>query len=226
MVTEGTGGKDPDGGMGEDTMEVELDRVVGMLRHADPDEVDVWATPPFDLEDRIVERIRAERDGRVVDLGERRSGDPADRRDRSAGGGRGARRTGMPRLLVAAAAAVVAVILAVGAFSLIRGDGRPGSDADAIELAGAAPGITGSVSIVEGDDATELRLTASGLEPNAVYAAWLAPAEGEKVPAGTVRADENGEVDAELVSSFPVSEAARVWVTDPAATTVLNAPLG
>ncbi len=202
---------------GEDTLEAEaLVRVVGMLRHADPDEVEVRAVPPPDLEDRIVERIRAEKNGRVVDLGDRR----AQRRRR------------FPKLLVAAAAAVVAIVLAVGVFSFGGGD-QPAEEtatesesaADSIELAGAAAGMTGSVALTQGGDATELHLIAAGLEPDQVYAAWLAPAEGDKVPAGTFRTDLNGEIEADLLSSFPLASAARVWVTDPAGETVLKAPL-
>ena len=45
------------------------------------------------------------------------------------------------------------------------------------------------------------------------------------MPAGTFRPDENGEIDADLVSSYPLESAARVWVTDPAGETVLRAPL-
>ncbi|MGH9117343.1 MAG: anti-sigma factor domain-containing protein [Acidimicrobiales bacterium] len=226
-MTEGTDAADDrgSGAAGEDTLEAEaLERVVGMLRHADPDEVEAWAEPPADLEDRIVERIRAEDNGRVADLGERRT-----ERERR-----------MSKLLVAAAAAVVAAVLAVGAFSLIGGDQPgPGSssdevagpaepaepEVDPIELAGMVPGAAGSVALVQGAEATELRLVASGLEPDQVYAAWLAPAEGERVPAGTFRTDEDGEIQADLVSSFPLASAARVWVTDPADTTVLRAPL-
>jgi Anti-sigma-K factor rskA len=202
-------------GRGDDTLETEaLDRVIAALRYADPDEVDVWAAPPADLEERIIERVRAERSGAVVDLGERRTG----------------RRSRVPRILAAAAAAVAVVVLAVGAFSLIGDDSPsppPSAQGETVELAGAVEGVTGSVVLSEGDDRTELHLVASGLEPNAVYAAWLAPPEGQgdRVPAGTVRADENGEVEADLVSSFPLESAARVWVTDPADETVLRAPL-
>jgi hypothetical protein len=212
-------------GSGDETVETEaLDRVIGMLRYADPDEVEVWAVPPPDLEDRIVERVRAERDGRDGELRSTPRGDPAvadlteQRRRRS---------SPVPRILAVAAAAVAVVVLAVGAISLAGRDSSPSPDADAVELAGAQPGVSGSVALNEGDEATELHLVASGLDPDTVYAAWLAPPEGQgdKVPAGTVRADENGEIDAELVSSFPLASAARVWVTDPAGETVLRAPL-
>jgi hypothetical protein len=209
-------------GLGDDALETEaLDRVIAVLRYADPDEVDVWAAPPPDLEARIIERVRAERSGAVVDLGERRT----------------ERRSRVPRVLAVAAAAVAVVVLAVGAVALLGDDSSspppvaeappPAPEGETVELAGAVEGVSGSVVLNEGDAVTELHLMASGLEPNAVYAAWLAPPEGqgERVPAGTVRADENGEVEADLVSSFPLESAARVWVTDPADQTVLRAPL-
>jgi hypothetical protein len=214
-MTEGTEpDKDGNGGMAEDTLEAveaeELERVVGMLAFADPDEIDVWAAPPPDLEDRIIDRIRAEQNGKVVGLAERRE----------------ARQRRVPRVLVAAAAAVVAIVLAVGVASIVDRDSNGGgADPDAVALAGTAEGITGSAAITQGDSATEIHLVASGLEPDEVYAAWLAPAEGDRVPAGTFRTDANGEIEADLLSSFPLSSAARVWVTDPAGETVLKAPL-
>jgi anti-sigma-K factor RskA len=176
--------------------------VVTLLRYADPEEVEHPAEPPANLEDRIITRVRAEQGGKVVDLSERRSRRPA--------------------VLAAAAAVVAVIILGVG---IVAGFGDDTPSGRTVELAGAESGFSGSVELSETEDETVLRLVASGLDPDQVYAAWLAPDGGDKQAAGTFRPDNDGEVDVELLSGFPLDDAARVWVTDPAGETVLNAPL-
>jgi anti-sigma-K factor RskA len=179
-----------------------LTGVVALLQYADPAEVEAPAEPPPDLEDRIIARVRAERGARVVDIS--------------------ARRWRRPALLAAAAAIVAVLVLGVGLLSGIGDDSPSGRT---VELAGAEAGLSGSVELRQEDDETVLRIVASGLEPDQVYAAWLAPEGGDKQAAGTFRPDDDGDVEVELLSGFPLESAARVWVTDPAGETVLNAPL-
>lgn len=115
------------------------------------------------------------------------------------------------------------VVAALGIGLLTRLDRGTPSDRT-VALAGAEAGIDGSAELRQDDEFTAIHLVASGLEPDLVYAAWLAPEEGEKQAAGTFRPDEDGRVEVDLVSAYPLESAARVWVTDHAGATVLNAP--
>ena len=136
------------------------------------------------------------------------------------------RRSGVKLWVVGAA-----VLLAAGLAALATGVATGMLDDDApvfgrvVTLDGASGGAAGSAELRQSDGATEILLTASGLDPDRVYAVWLAPARGGKSAAGTFRPRDDGTIEIELLSSRPVAQTVRVWVTDPMARTVMRASL-
>jgi hypothetical protein len=141
---------------------------------------------PDDLGSRVFERVAAER--------------------RSA---RTRRRVGA---LLAAAATIVAVTIAVAVLG--SSDDEP---LEGIEVAftEAPEGVDASAVVAGEPSGTTVELHAEGLEPGTVYALWLSSADGERVPAGTFRPDESGEVEARLPCSLQFASAARIWATTP-----------
>jgi hypothetical protein len=142
--------------------------------------------PPADLADRIVARVATER--------------------RAAG-----RRRVAIVLVGIAAAAVLAVVLT-------RDPDAP-LDGEPVTFARLAPGVEADATVAPDGGGSLVELTASGLDPGTTYALWLTPPGGsyrERVPAGTFRADAEGQVEVRLHSALPAAEAGRVWATTPA----------
>ncbi len=156
---------------------------------ADPDGVPWRASvdeePPADLGDRIVAQVASER-----------------RR----------RRAGRASIAVGAAAAVVVAVL------LVRPQDDAPIDGDDVEFARTLPGVHADAVVASEAGGSLVALTARGLDPGVTYALWLTPPGGgydDRVPAGTFRPDEHGEVDVELHSALPPDEMGRIWATTP-----------
>jgi hypothetical protein len=87
-----------------------------------------------------------------------------------------------------------------------------------VTFAQQAPGVEASAVIGPDGDGSVVQLRASGLDAESTYALWLTPPGGgyaERVPAGTFRADANGDVDVRLHCSLPADEVGRAWATTP-----------
>jgi len=144
--------------------------------------------PPPDLGDRILARVAVERRGRAR------------------------LRAGVAAL--AASAAVVVAILVVR-----DGDDAGPLDGEPIEFARVPAGATVEAVVAEDEgDGSLVELVASGLEPDITYALWLSPPGGgweDRIPAGTFRPDEDGQVDVRLRCALPAHDAGRVWATTP-----------
>ena len=144
--------------------------------------------PPTDLRDRISGRIASERRGRLV-----------------------------RRMAVAAAAAAAAAAVVVGAVLVLGDDGGPGR-LDGTEFALTVGEGKAIVAPYDDGSSSEVQLTASGLDPDTTYALWLAVPGGgrdDRIPAGTFRPDDDGEVDVRLYCAMPAGEVGRVWATSP-----------
>jgi anti-sigma factor RsiW len=150
--------------------------------------------PPADLRDRIAGRIASERRGRLL------------------------RRMAVSAVGAAAAAAVV-----VGAVLVVADDDPGRLDGERFVLAvGSGEAI---VAPYDGGSSSEVQLIATGLEPDTTYALWLAVPGGgrdDRIPAGTFRTDEDGEVDTRLHCAMPAGEVGRVWATSPELDLVLD----
>jgi hypothetical protein len=150
---------------------------------------------PSDLGERIAGRIASERRGRLL-----------------------------RRMAVAAAGTAAAVAVVVGAVVMATDDDGPG------RLEGEQFALTlgdgeAIVAPYDGGTSSEVQLIASGLQPDTTYALWLAVPGGgrdERVPAGTFRADDDGEVNARLYCAMPSGEVGRVWATSPELELVLD----
>lgn len=145
------------------------------------------ADPPAELGDRIWARIASER---------------RTRRALAAG-------------LVAVAGAAAAVVLVV---ALERGPEPARLSGQEVAFAVVPAGA--EVAAVLGDDegGSVVQLTATGLDPATTYALWMSPPDGgwdDRVPAGTFRADGDGDVDVLLRCAYPSRTYARVWATTP-----------
>jgi hypothetical protein len=146
--------------------------------------------PPVDLGARIAATISAER-----------------RRRRGLRAGAAA--------LVGAAAAVVAVVAVVA----VQRDTEPAPlQGDVVAFTIVPDGAQVEAILAEADGGSLVQLTAEGLDPDITYAMWLTPPGGgwdDRVPAGTFRPDENGDVDVRLSSPLPVDQYGRAWATTP-----------
>jgi hypothetical protein len=79
-------------------------------------------------------------------------------------------------------------------------------------------GVDASAVLAPEEDGSQLALTASGLEPDTTYSMWLTPPGGgwaDRIPAGTFRTDEDGDVDVRLHCGLPADEMGRAWATTP-----------
>lgn len=176
-----------------------------VLAH-DPDQASPSATelpsaaadavePPVELRSRIAGRIRAERRGRLL-----------------------------RRMAVSAAGAAAAAAVVVGAV-LVVADDDPSPLRGGEEFVFSVGEGQAVVAPYEQGSSSEVELVASGLEPGTTYALWLAVPGGgrdDRVPAGTFRADEDGEVDTRLYCSMPAGQVGRVWATSPELDLVLD----
>jgi hypothetical protein len=143
--------------------------------------------PPADLGDRILSRVARERRARR-----------------------------MARLGVAMSAAAAAVVVAV---VLTDDAGQPPLRGEPVSFVHQAQGVDASGVLAAADHGgSVLELTASGLDPDTTYAVWLTPPGGsyeDRIPAGTFRPDDDGEIDARLSCSLAPERMGRAWVTTP-----------
>lgn len=149
----------------------------------------VWAEPPPELGDRVVEAITGEHSLHHITRAERRFDVPAAQESVSSvpvSGGRGGTRTSAP-LVMAAAAMVLVMAVAVGAVALTRSGGGDGGVAVALAAADPAHAVSASAVVDVTPKGTKIVLDAGNLppaEPGTYYHAWLA-SDHERVSAGT-----------------------------------------
>ena len=114
----------------------------------------------------------------------------------------------------AAAAAVIAIVLFVGAGSspgthvVIRGVGR----------------ATASATLTSASAGTEIDMKVAGLKPGHYYWLWLTGQDEKRMGAGTFKGT-TGQSELKLMAAVPLSEADRIWVTDDNKNVVLDAHL-
>jgi hypothetical protein len=150
------------------------------------------APASHDLAERIAERVRA---------------DVRHRRRR--------------RVVVIAVCAAAAMVLLVGVGALAGAlVGSRSDDPTLSSFTTAAEGASGRFALSSTAGATQVRLVASGLDPDEVYWLWLTDASGTRTSAGTFR---GGDIDLTLAAALPLERTERVWVTDAADAVVLDA---
>ncbi len=150
------------------------------------------------------------------ELGER-PGPPADLRDRIAARIAAERRTrrALAVTLAAIAGAAAAVVLVV---ALQRDPGTAPLRGEEVVFTVVPAGAEVAAVMADDEGGTVVHLTAAGFDPATTYALWMSPPDGswdDRVPAGTFRADPDGEVDVRLRCAYPSSTYARVWATTP-----------
>ena len=155
-----------------------------------------WNEPPPGLADDIVAGIRAA--GAVTP-------EPAPVR-------RAPRRRAPTRMILGAAAAVLVLVIALGAVLVTRG----GTDGEAFSLAATEviPGASGRASVESTGSGLSISLTVDGLppaEPGTFYQAWMR-GDGGSVPIGTFHAREGGG-PIELWSGVDVADYPTMTVT-------------
>lgn len=94
-----------------------------------------------------------------------------------------------------------------------------------VAFAVAPPGAAASAVIAADDGASTVQLVATGLDPDVTYALWLSPPGGtldDRVPAGTFRPDERGNVSVRLRCSLPPDRYDRAWATTPSGAVALD----
>ena len=155
----------------------EIDKLRGVL--ADPA---VWAEPPPNLEERIVDAIAA--DDRPSDTPE---GQESGESTTASPGNVVRLRTRRVRyaILGAAAAVLIAVGLAIG---LTNQATEPAEFAASLQGTDLAPNASGQATLTQTDGGWEIQLQAQGLprrDDGAYYEAWLKNETGVLVPIGT-----------------------------------------
>ena len=153
---------------------------------ADPGARTAVEPPPADLGDRIVARVARERRARHL-----------------------------ARLAVAATGAAAAVVLAI---ALTRHPGDPALHGEPVAFVRHAPGVDASAVLASEEGGSQIELTATGLDPSTTYSLWLTPPGGswtDRIPAGTFRPDEHGDVDVRLHCELPPEDMGRAWATTP-----------
>lgn len=123
------------------------------------------------------------------------------------------------RGLRAGAAALVGAAAAVVAVAAVQRDTEPAPlQGDVVAFTVVPEGAQVEAILAEADGGSLVQLTAEGLDPDITYAMWLTPPGGgwdDRVPAGTFRPDEDGDVDVRLSSPLPVDQYGRAWATTP-----------
>lgn len=122
------------------------------------------------------------------------------------------------KLVVLVTAAALLVFIAGG--TLLLRDGSPPS----VQLAGD-PGMSATASVEAKAWGTAVDLRLEGLPAGKRFNVWLADDRGERVPAGSFRSIEGGELSVTLSSSMPLPDAATLGVSDNAGHTVMEARL-
>ena len=126
-----------------------------------------------------------------------------------------ARRRRLVLAVASVAAAVTAVLLALG---LSNDEPTP---VTRIELAGDG-GVDGTATLTERAWGTEVTLEVSGLDEGEMYWLWLSDADGHRVVAGSL-AGTGDQARAVLASALPTDDARRIWMTDGDDRVVLDA---
>jgi hypothetical protein len=113
------------------------------------------------------------------------------------------------------------LVAAAAAAAVVWGVVAP-NPARLVEFTRTAPGASASAELTGSDAGTRVRLAATGLDPDAAHTLWLARrGDGVRIAVTTVYTDGRGALAVTADSPLPLTEAARVWVTDPAGATVL-----
>lgn len=123
-----------------------------------------------------------------------------------------------------AAVSLAAAALALGV-AVLRTDGQAQLRGESVTFALRADDVEAAAVVAPEAGGSVVQLTASGLDPDLTYALWLTPpgdGYAERVPAGTFRPDDDGEVDVRLRSALPDGEMGRVWATTPEGKIVLD----
>ena len=116
-----------------------------------------------------------------------------------------------------------AIKSSVGIGSLLVANLGDDTEATAVEFP-ATDGVSGRADLRGAATGTEVHLVASGLDADEVYWLWLTDEGGERVTAGTFRGG-GDEVAVTLTGALPLADTVRIWVTDEADSTVLDAPV-
>jgi anti-sigma factor RsiW len=171
----------------------EIERVAGLLPLADPDRLGSTPMPPEGLLDRVFDRIRDER--------------MRSRRER--------RRKLATRAGLGLAAALIAVVVAIGPFR---------SSGEVVALA-APPGVTGEVTLHGRETSQYVELRTQGLPVGEMFAMWIRDGRtDEPVRCGTFRVTP-GHIHIALYSSVPRDHATEVGVSTLEGTVVMKAQL-
>jgi hypothetical protein len=128
------------------------------------------------------------------------------------------------RRILVAVAGVAALVLALVGVAVLR-DSPSSPAGESVALTGKVGDASADAILSPRPYGTELHIEASGLQPGRVYALWMADEGGEKIPAGTFRADADGTLTGTGNCSLARNDATKVWITDPGGTTVAVAPL-
>ncbi len=114
-----------------------------------------------------------------------------------------------PAIAVAAAAAVLAAGVAIGALVAGGGDSQPEGPALALERLGdAGPSARGEARVV-GGDADTLRVAVSGLQPSgsaAVYELWLLDSGDRLISLGSFRVPDSGDAEVDVPLPVPLTD--------------------
>jgi hypothetical protein len=101
---------------------------------------------------------------------------------------------------------------------MTRDPGQPALRGRSVSFVRQAPGVDASAVLASEESGSVLELEATGLDPNTTYSLWLTPPGGgwaDRIPAGTFRPDEDGDVDVRLHCSLPPEDMGRAWATTP-----------
>lgn len=123
------------------------------------------------------------------------------------------------RALAAGLAAFAGAAAAVVLVAVLQRDPGPAPlQGREVAFTVVPPGAEVAAVMADDEGGTVVALTASGLDPATTYALWMSPPDGgwdDRIPAGTFRADGDGDVDVRLRCAYPSSTYARVWATTP-----------
>lgn len=137
--------------------------------------------------------------------------------------GRRARRMAWAGLLSVVAVLVIALVASATRVDETEVEGTE------VAFAVAPDGASASAVIAPDDGASVVELVATGLDPDLTYALWLSPLGAtldDRVPAGTFRPDERGDVSVVLRCSLPPDRYDRAWATTPTGAVVLDTRSG
>lgn len=177
----------------------ELAPLRAALQDVDPARLGALPSPPADLGDQVLERIRGDR--------------------------REIRRRSLVRRSVAGlvlAAAIVGAFVLGGALSPPpTTPAAPPVQELAVRL--AVGGLEADAGLVKHTWGTELKLQATGLQDGDAYTVTFIRADGSEVPGGTFLGTGGNRLNCSLNGALPIDETAEVTVTDADGVVVLDA---